>query len=236
MSRVDLTIITVCYNDAGLLEQTIANIAAIKREGIAYLVIDGGSNDGTRELVERHGHVVDSWVSEPDMGIYDAMNKGWGMADSHSRVLFLGAGDKIISLPDSLDNYGAGEIVYGDVMVGGRRFHSVADYRLRFSNTLHHQALLVPRTLHPNPPFDTRFRVYADYDFNLRLMGMGAHFTYVSEMVGYAEPGGISADKRHVENFKVVRHNLGLVGALLSTAFLTVRKLLECVGIHGLTP
>lgn len=236
MSVVELTIITVCYQGAAHLERTIANVASIKRDGIAYLVIDGGSTDGTRELLERSGQVVDTWISEPDKGIYDAMNKGWQLAPAGSRILFLGAGDLLLTLPENLAGYERNEVVYGDVMVGERRFHSVADYRLRFSNTLHHQGLMVPKALHPDPPFDTGFPVYADYDFNLRLLLLGACFVYEPMLLGYAEPGGVSAVKQHGENFQVVRHNLGIAGALSSAAFLTLRKLLEFMGIRVLTP
>lgn len=228
--------ITVCFQSACQLERTIANVAELKRDDVNYVVIDGGSSDGTIELLQQNKGVVDYWISEPDSGIYDAMNKGWQLAAHDSRILFLGAGDKILSLPDNLGSYQNDEIVYGDVMVGERRFHSVADYRLRFSNTLHHQALLVPKRLHPAPPFNTDYPLYADYDFNLRLLKMGAHFTFDPRMVGYAEPGGVSAAKKHVENFRIVRDNLGFGGAVASVMFLSFRKMLQLVGIRALTP
>lgn len=231
-----LTIITVCYQAADQLRQTLANIAAIKQTDVSYLVIDGGSTDGTVELLCQSDGVVDRWLSEPDKGIYDAMNKGWALADPASRILFLGAGDRILSLPQDLSRYGGEEIIYGDVMIGERRFHSVSDYRFRFSNTIHHQALLVPKWLHPEPPFDTAFHVYADYDFSLRLMKRAARFVFDPALLGYAEPGGVSSSKHHQENFLVVKKNLGLAAALCSATFLTIRKLLECAGIRALTP
>lgn len=236
MSPLRLTIITVCYQSAAALERTIANVAGVKRPGITYLVIDGGSDDGTRELLERSGTVVDGWISERDSGIYDAMNKGWLRAPADARVLYLGAGDKLLALPEALDRFEDDVIVYGDVMIGDRRFHSVSDYRLRFSNTLHHQALLVPKSLHPEPPFDTRFPVYADFDFNLRLMRHGARFAFAPDLLGYAEPGGVSEAKLYAENFRVVRSNLGVAGVAASALFLTARKLLQFMGIRALTP
>jgi glycosyltransferase involved in cell wall biosynthesis len=236
LTPVELTIITVCSQSAPLLERTIANVAAVKRKGIAYLVIDGGSTDGTLELLRRNDGVVDRWLSEPDSGIYDAMNKGWKLADPESMILFLGAGDKILSLPDNLKRGGDDEIVYGDVTVGERHFHSVADYRLKFSNTLHHQALMVPKRLHPEPPFNPAFPVYADYDFNLRLLKMGARFVRDPGLVGYAEPGGVSSARQHEENFMIVKNNFGVGAALFSAMFLAVRKLLECIGIRVLAP
>lgn len=230
-----LTVITVCFESKHLLAETINNVAAFKSGQISYIVIDGGSTDGTTELLAQNSRVVDRWISEPDSGIYDAMNKGWALADPDSRILFLGAGDRILSLPDSLERYSAGDVIYGDVMIGERRFHSVTDYRFRFSNTVHHQALMIPKCLHPDPPFDLEFKVYADYDFNLRLLKMGARYLFDPALIGYAEPGGVSAVKRHHEIFVVVKKNIGLTWALCSVPFLTFRKMLECIGIRILT-
>ena len=231
-----LTIITVCFQNAQQLEVTIANVASVKREGISYIVIDGGSTDATLELLRQNEGIIDRWVSEPDRGIYDAMNKGWILADPESRIIFLGAGDRLLSLPGNLEQYSNSDLIYGDVMIGARRFHTVSDYRFRFSNTVHHQALLVPKCLHPDPPFDLKFRVYSDYDFNLRLLRMGGRYLYDPGLIGYAEPGGLSANKQHGENFMVVKKNFGLTWALCAAAFLTFRKLLECIGIRLLTP
>lgn len=233
---VHITVITVCRNAAGSLEETIRNVLSFGDKRLSHIIIDAASTDGTRQLLEKYQGKLDHWISEPDSGIYDAMNKGWALADPESRILFLGAGDKLLSLPDNLGFYPAAAIIYGDVIVGERCFRSVSDYRFRFSNTVHHQALIIPKRLHPEPPFDLKFRVYADYDFNLRLLKMGAHYIYDQDLKGYAEPGGVSADKNHRENFMIVKKNYGLIAALYSALFLTFRKLLECIGIRVLTP
>ena len=233
---VHITVITVCRNASGSLEETIRNVLSFGGNRLSHIIIDGASTDGTRELLEKYREKLVYWISEPDNGIYDAMNKGWARADPESRILFLGAGDKLLSLPDNLGRYPVRAIIYGDVMVGERCFHSVSDYRFKFSNTVHHQALMIPKRLHPDPPFDLKFSVYADYDFNLRLLKMGARYRYDQDLKGYAEPGGVSADKNHRENFMIVQKNYGLVAALCSALFLTFRKLLECMGIRVLTP
>ncbi|HEY3308687.1 MAG TPA: glycosyltransferase family 2 protein [Desulfuromonadaceae bacterium] len=231
-----ITVITVCHNAVGQLEETIRSVLSFSGNRLSYIIIDGESSDGTCEVIERYQEDLAYWISEPDSGIYDAMNKGWAMANAENRILFLGAGDKLLSIPDNIEQYSDRDIIYGDVMIGERRFHSVADYRFRFSNTIHHQALLIPKRLHMEPPFDLKFSVYADYDFSLRLLKMRANYIYDPALIGYAEPGGVSADKQHCENFMVVRKNYGLTVALCSVAFLTFRKLLECIGIRALTP
>lgn len=75
-----ISIITVCYNAAGTLVDTLDSVAAQTYADIEHVVVDGGSTDGTVELVKNHGQRVSNWVSEPDRGIYDAMNKGVAMA------------------------------------------------------------------------------------------------------------------------------------------------------------
>lgn len=225
-----LTIITVCYQSAPQLELTISNVAGIKREGISYLVIDGGSTDGTTELLRKNGSVVDRWVSEPDRGIYDAMNKGWAAASSDSYILFLGAGDRIISLPPDLGTFRPDDVLYGDVRLEGRVFRGAAGFGLRCNNTLHHQALLVHKSLHPDPPFDTRFKVYADFDFNQRLMKSGARFVHSPAFSSSALPGGVSSRKAHLETLRIVRKNFGLLWCGIASVYLLLQKVARTLG------
>jgi len=75
-----ITIITICYNSAATLEKTILSVAEQSYKNIEYIVVDGNSNDGTLELLKKHQDTISQWVSEPDKGLYDAMNKGIAMA------------------------------------------------------------------------------------------------------------------------------------------------------------
>ncbi|MBY5949933.1 glycosyltransferase [Algoriphagus marincola] len=75
-----VSIITVTFNSANTLAQTIQSVATQNYEDIEYLVIDGGSTDGTQEIIKSYNNIVTKWVSEPDKGLYDAMNKGIQMA------------------------------------------------------------------------------------------------------------------------------------------------------------
>jgi hypothetical protein len=118
-------------------------------------------------------------------------------------------------------------VIYGDVQIGGRLFRSNAGFGLRCNNTLHHQALLVRKSLHPTPPFDTRFRVYADFDFNQRLLKMGADFVHSPELRAYALPGGLSEKKAHLETLRIVWKNFGLVWCAISLCYLAAGKILK---------
>jgi glycosyltransferase involved in cell wall biosynthesis len=75
-----VSIITVCYNSASHIEDAINSVASQDYGNIEHIIIDGGSTDGTIALLEKHDGKIAKWISEPDHGIYDAMNKGIGMA------------------------------------------------------------------------------------------------------------------------------------------------------------
>lgn len=218
MKGARISIVTVVRNGAETLEGTILSVLEMKsRAEIDYIVIDGGSTDGTLDIVGRYADRIAYFVSEPDLGTYHAMNKGWAAADEGSSVLFLGAGDRILSLPAGMDRYCRGEVVFGTVRMGdGRIFIPRADWHLNLYNTLHHQALLVPKALHPAPPFDLRYPVYADFDFNQRLARSGARFVFCADFSGYALPGGVSDGGKIGESLAVVRQNCGFAWAFLA--------------------
>lgn len=191
---------------------------------VDYIVIDAASSDGTVEIIRRHAGRLFYWISEKDDGIYHAMNKGWQAARAGSFILFLGAGDRLLSLPD-LTGYRSGQVVYGTVQLGEDLFFRPGTgFRLKLYNSLHHQALLINKALHPEPPFDTRFPVYADFDFNQRLLKGGAQFVFAADFSCYALPGGVSDASGISESLRVIRKNFGWFWTLLALAgFLAMR-------------
>jgi hypothetical protein len=95
-------------------------------------------------------------------------------------------------------------------------FKARADYHLKLYNSLHHQALLVNKALHPAPPFNCRYRIYADFDFNQRLKKSGANFVHSPEFFGYARPGGVSDTRNFVESLRIISANYGFLWAALA--------------------
>lgn len=213
-----VTVVTAVKNGACHLEETILSvIEKMATAEIDYIIIDGGSTDGTQEIIRKYADHISYWVSEQDNGIYDAMNKGWVAAADNSFILFLGAGDRIISFPYSMGSYRQYDVVYGSVRMGEKRiFKSRADFHLKLYNSLHHQALLVNKSLRPGPPFDCRYRVYADFDFNQRLKKQGARFVHSPEFIGYACPGGVSDRHCFSEPLSIVFNNFGFLWAALA--------------------
>ena len=212
-----VTIVVPVLNRVSDLPLTLDSIVALGGSvSLDCIVVDGGSSDGTLDVIKNHELNV-RWVSRPDRGVYDAMNTGWSMADPDSYVLFLGAGDRIISLPRILTNPPVGEVVCGEVDMGrNRRFMPKTDWRLKIYNSLHHQALLVPKSIHPVPPFDLRFSRYADFDFNQRLLKMGTHFCIVPGFKAEARPGGISDLPDFGESLRVIYKNYGCFWCLIA--------------------
>jgi len=224
-----VTVVTVCRNPGPLLTEVIASVAALRRSDVAHIVIDGASTDGTVEYLRSGPHHVTLWGSEPDTGIYDAMNKGWVVADPDSYVLFLGADDRLLSLPTQQElcdarNSGAA-VIYGDAVIGETPFRSRFTAELLTANTLHHQALLIRKAAHPAPPFNTKYRVFGDWDFNVRLWKRGEKAVYLPSLRSYAGPGGVSGTRPLGEVFELVRKHAGLWTACIVSVRVAKRKL-----------
>jgi len=187
-----VSVITVVYNGSGLLEKTIKSVVAQTYPNIEYLIIDGGSSDGTLEIIRKYDQHIGFWISEPDKGIYDAMNKGLAEATG-DYVWFMNAGDQIYE-PDTLKNIFQNQlstsgtesepatlakIYYGDTMIVDEAYREVGLRRLRPPEVLSwksfrkgmvvcHQAILVARDT--AMPFDPQYRHSADFDWVLRAL------------------------------------------------------------------
>lgn len=226
-----IAIVVVCLNTHDALEMTLANLVELADNRVRTIVVDGGSSDRTAELLELKSALIYSYVSESDDGIYDAMNKGWQRAPEDAFVLYLGAGDRLISLPPQekmLDEHGQPRpVILGDCMVGTIPFSSRWGREMWLRNTAHHQALMIHKSVSPRPPFDATLRVYGDWDFNLRLLRKGVVAHRCSQFVSYAEPGGVSWQHNLKEIRLVARRHGGPLIGLASWALnlLTVLRM-----------
>lgn len=181
-----ITIVTVCFNSAATIGDTLRSVAAQVHPDIEHIVIDGASKDATLEIVQREGAHVARVVSEPDSGIYDAMNKGLRLATG-DLVGFLNA-DDLLADSDAMARMAAtasrtgADVVFGDlVYVRPDNLDSVVRYwasgefsrqRLRLGWMPPHPAFYVRRSrLAEIGEFDTGLRIAADYDFILRTLG-----------------------------------------------------------------
>ncbi|MBW2369680.1 MAG: glycosyltransferase [Deltaproteobacteria bacterium] len=219
-----ITIVTVVKNAEACLEETIKNVLSLNYKETDYVIVDGKSTDNTLDIIKTYDSQITTWISEPDNGLYDAMNKAWEIAREDSSLLFLGAGDKIVNMPSRLSCLANGHVICGRVRLGERGiFKSRANFQLRFANTLHHQSLIVPKQLHPDPPFNTAYRVYADFDFNQRLYKKGIPFVFDPSFLSDADPGGIS-QTYSPESYRVSLKNYGIGWAMAALIFYLYNK------------
>lgn len=196
-----ITIIIVCRNAGATLPATLASVwgQTIARPRLELVVIDGASTDGSAAWLAEHTARIDQLISEPDAGVYDAMNRGLDLARG-DWVYFLGADDTLAS-PDVLDRVAlilrgtsadavAGEARYRD----GRVYRFAPPIRPARRNFLHHQATFYRRAHFDafGGGFDLSFRVAADYELNLRWWRLGARFEACPIHVADCTPGGLS--------------------------------------------
>ncbi len=202
MSAPLISVIIVCRNPGPQLPLALASVWEQPAEDVECLVVDGASTDGTREWLEMHRARLATLISEPDRGIYDAMNKGVAAARGQW-VLFLGADDRLAShcvdgdlvakLQTTNSSVVAGEIVYTD----GRCYRMKIPVRPLPRNFLHHQGAFYRRSLfrdHGN--FDGRLIIAADYEFNLRLWNRKVAFESLPRLIARCSPGGLSDSGR----------------------------------------
>ena len=193
-----ISIITVTYNCLEDFKKTFDDIRRQSYPNIEYIVIDGASTDGTAEYIKEHSSLIDHWVSEPDGGIYDAMNKGIAAATG-DWALMLNAGDVLYDT-DVLPNLFLGrkydeDVLYGDYISNRMDgpFYVKCDRpffvrKERFSGMgMGHQAILVSVPVIKRFLFDTSFRCCADYNQMSAMYNAGCHFVYLGVPISVTE-------------------------------------------------
>ncbi len=199
MKKPILSIITVCFNADSTIRDCIQSVAQGKSPEVEFLVIDGASTDGTLDIIRQYSEVVDLLISEPDGGIFDAMNKGLSKAVG-DYVAFLNADDiylpgAITAILDALRReLSEVDVLYGDwvgVDASGAEHPRRADHSLRWRYSLCHQAVVAKRAIFPiQQGFDLRYRLCADFDLLLRWQADGARFKRLARpIVRFSEMG-----------------------------------------------
>lgn len=228
-----ITIITVSFNAEKTIWQTIESVLKLTHNNnLTYIIIDGKSNDNTVDIIKSYEEkfkiagINYIWRSEPDQGIYDAMNKGWKIADIDSYIIFLGADDQMLCLPEKFET----DIVYGNVQLGDCLFISRKSPRLYFNNTIHHQGLFIRKKIHPSPPFLIKYRMYADFDLNQRLLkSHSSIFHHIPLTIAYSNPHGYSKNGNKMEMVSIVYKNFGWFFASLDYLYLSYHQIKKLI-------
>ena len=211
-----LSIITICRNNVDELRRTIASVAMQTRTDFEYVVVDGASTDGCRELIASTPR-IDRWVSEPDTGIYNAMNKGVRMADG-DYVLFLNSGDELASknvMEHVIPQLGEADFYAGHYLRerGGKPTLRLSprhmSARFLLEGALMHQATFTRTELLRRQPYDERLRIVADWEFLLRQWLLeGCSYKQIDTVVSIFHKGGASTTSAGIEQRDRERRNV----------------------------
>jgi glycosyltransferase involved in cell wall biosynthesis len=193
-----LSVILVCKNPGPRLQAALASVWAQLHIHPEIIVIDGGSTDGSREWLTAQRARLTTLVSEPDAGLYPAMNQGIALATG-AWILFLGADDRLVGdmvLSEALNwmnkteaGVAAGEVAYDD----GRIYKLRSNVNPCARNFVHHQGTFYRRSLFAeNDAFDTSLAVMADYEFNVRLWKNRVRFKPIPLRIAACGTGGLS--------------------------------------------
>lgn len=234
------SIITVTYNASQWLERTIQSVISQSYPHIEYIIIDGNSTDGTLEIIKKYQSSIAHCVSEPDSGLYDAMNKGLKLA-SGDYVWFLNAGDTIYSettvqeIVNLLKGEKMPDIVYGETQIvdsegsalGMRRLKSpekLSWKSFRMGMLVCHQSFLVKRTI--AEPYNLQYRFTADYDWCIRCMRKAdAIFNTRLTISRFLEAGLSAANRKESlkERYRIMCENYGKIPTQIRHIWFAIR-------------
>ncbi len=219
------SIVTVTLNNRKGLTRTAASISGQKCKDFEWLIIDGGSADGTIEDLKSYNATL---ISEPDQGIYDAMNKGIAIAKA-DYILFLNAGDYLAE-PDillkiqSAISYSRPDFIYGDSWeeIKGQLNYKPSRHHASASLGMftHHQAMIYKRETLGKLRYDLNYTISADYDFTLRFLERTKNQLYLKIPFCIFESGGISQQKARLGRMEqlAIRHNQNILSPIRNRA------------------
>lgn len=245
-----ISVITVVYNDKKHLEQTIQSVVNQVYKNIEYLIIDGGSTDGTLDVIKKHEGQVSYWLSESDSGIYDAMNKGIHAANG-DYLIFLNAGDTFASnrlLEDvaqdiSLNDYP--DVVYGSANIYSengvfiKELNALQFTRLNLilfgTRTVCHQSIFVKKSI--SPLYSKYYKLKGELAWYFDILDTRPKPRYVRMFTPISNyllggVGDISFTKNIFERLQVVSRKEGIFGcalvvpSLLITIMFRLKKIL----------
>lgn len=226
------SIITVTYNAEKVLEPTIQSVATQTYPHIEYIIVDGASKDGTKDIIQKFDSHIDEWISEPDKGIYDAMNKGIALATG-DYLCFLNAGDSLRAsdtlqkMVDSIQENELPDVIYGETAIVDINRNFLRMRRLSAPQVLTwksfkqgmlvcHQAFFAKRSL--TEPYDLQYRFSADFDWCIRIMKKAKvlHNTNLT-LIDYLEEGMTTQNRKASlkERFRIMAKYYGLPGTIL---------------------
>lgn len=238
------SVITVCYNAEATIEDTIQSVISQTYHHVEYIIVDGASKDRTMDIVNRYRDRIAVVVSEPDQGLYDAMNKGIRLATG-DYLCFLNAGDSfheddtLQQMVHSIHTFQLPDVLYGETELVDHEGHFLRMRRLQAPEHLTwksfrqgmlvcHQAFFPRRDL--VMPYDLRYRFSADFDWCIKIMKKSKvlHNTHLTLIDYLAE--GITTHNHQAslkERFRIMARHYGWASTVAHHAWFALRLLLK---------
>lgn len=197
-----VSIVTVCFNAVNGIRQTLESLRMQSYRSLELVVVDGGSTDGTQDIVREYADLLGAWVSEPDRGIYDAMNKALRMV-SGDIVFFLNAGDRFLDrhvLADVVDAFKQSDahLVFGDVArvyPGGSMLRDQSKTKrsnIMFEGLCHQSVFARTELFAEVGDFDLQYSICADFDWIVRTFKRGYRCRHIPRVIARYPMDGVS--------------------------------------------
>lgn len=213
-----LSIITVTYNNSQGLERTIKSIEKQTCKDFEYIIVDGSSNDNSLEIIKKYEKCISKWISEPDNGIYNAMNKGVKIANG-DYCLFMNSGDELYS-ENTVENIYSCD--FTEDFVQGityqvrngieTMYNPPKDITLAFyfyGNNNYHQSSLIKREMLLRHPYDEKLRIASDYKFNIEcIIIYNCSYKPIDVIISNYEYGGRSVSVKHKDEIRKIYEEL----------------------------
>ncbi|MEI6311167.1 MAG: glycosyltransferase family 2 protein [Bacteroidota bacterium] len=241
---VKITIITVVYNRMKDLKYTIDNVVNQTFNNYEYLIIDGGSSDGTLELIQSYGSKISAYLSEKDQGIYDAMNKGLIRANGEY-LMYMNAGDGFYNNHILEEIFGQmhqqADFIYGDTMfidqqqkeiglmseIRNRPLHEHIQWReMKYGMLFCHQSFIVKKEI--APLYDMHYKWSADIDWILKCMKVSrSSFYFTPFPIARFQLGGASLQHQRsslIERFMIIKNHFGWIESMAAHLKILFKK------------
>ena len=211
-----ISVITINYNNANGLSRTIKSVISQTCNDYEYIIIDGGSSDGSKEIIERYKDKLAYWISEPDNGVYNAMNKGVAVAKGQY-CIFMNSGDCFYDkdvVKDIIEANISEDIVTGAIQRDGNFIYNSPKHvsmRHFYHKTLFHQASFIKTSVLKEIPYDESYKAVSDWKFFIEAIIVKKHtYRSIDRTIACMEPDGIGALKEISipEHLSVLHHFL----------------------------
>lgn len=240
------SIITVTYNAEKVLEDTIQSVITQSYKNVEYIIVDGGSKDGTLKIADKYRQHITHLVSEPDKGLYDAMNKGIRLATG-DYVCFLNAGDELheddtlFCMVHSIKGETLPDVIYGETEIVDENGHFIRMRRLSAPEVLTwksfrkgmlvcHQAFFARRELAVAEPYNLKYRFSADFDWCIRIMkkSKNIHNSGLT-IIDYLNEGMTTRNHKAslMERFHIMCHHYGYISTVAYHFWFIIRAVLK---------